>query len=100
MVERNAARTPEAVEEIKKNFREEAEAILKLMSEQSEINFNVNATVMTIRSQIDIFAFYKINFTRPYSEQVPGFQELENKGEQVSYSAQALRTWLKQTQGI
>jgi len=96
----NVKWTPEAIEEIKKSFRSEAESLVKLVSNEKEIDFGVKAQVTTIIGQIDLFAFSKINFGVVYAEQYSDFQELEKKGDQMSYTAQALRSWVQQTQKL
>lgn len=93
----NVKWTPEAIKEIKDSFRGESEYLINLVSNETEIDFSVKATVTTIISQIDLFVFFKIDFTVVFAEQFSYFQELEHKGEQVSYTSQALRTWLEQT---
>lgn len=93
----NVKWTPEAIKEIKDSFRGESERLIHLVSNETEIDLSLNASARTIISQIDLFVFSKIDFTVIYGEQFSYFQELELKGEQVSYSSQALRTWLKQT---
>lgn len=93
----NVKWTPEAIKEIKDSFRRESEHLINLVSNETEIVINVNASVRTIITQIDIFVFFKIDFTVVYAERLSYFQDLEYKGEQVSYASQALRTWLTQT---
>jgi hypothetical protein len=88
---------PEAIGEIKKNLRNESDALVKLMSDQTEIDFGVKSSSSTILSQIDLLDFFKIDFSLVYAEQVPQFQEFEHKGDQMSHTAQALRGWLQQT---
>jgi hypothetical protein len=87
--------TQEAIEEIKKNLRSDREELLNLVSNAPEIDFGVKNQTTVIMSQIDVFALFKINFNKPYAETYGEFQELEHKGEQVSYTAQALRGWLQ-----
>jgi hypothetical protein len=91
----NVKCTPEAIEEIKKNLRSDREELLDLVSNEAEIDFGVKAQTTAITSQIDVFALFKINFNKPYAETYSEFQELEHKGEQVFYTAQALRGWLQ-----
>lgn len=87
--------TPEAIEEIKKNLRSDREELLNLVSNAPEIDFGAKNQTTVIMSQIDVFALFKINFNKPYAETYSEFQELEHKGEQVSYTVQALHGWLQ-----
>lgn len=92
--------TSDAVQEIKKSFRKEAEDLLTLISNETEVDFGVKSLVTTIMSQVDQFAFFKIDFSAVYSQQIPQFQNLEFKGDQVLEPAQSLRGWLLQTHKV
>jgi len=87
--------TPKAIEEIRKNFGSDKEKLLELVSSEPEIDFGVKSQTHAIMSQIDAFVFLKIDFNTPYFETYPQLQELDHKGEEMSYTAQALQGWLQ-----
>ena len=93
----NVKWTPEALETIRKTLRMESEQLLTLTSNGRGIDFGFKGQVSSIVALVDRFAFFKIDFKAPYSQNLAAFQDLEQIGDQISYVAQALHGWLKQT---
>jgi hypothetical protein len=93
----NVKWTPEGMDGIKTSLRKEAEELLTLTSNGSEIDFGFKGQVSHISAQVDRFAYFKIDFSTPYSQNLVLFATLEQIGDQISYTAQTLHTWLKQS---
>lgn len=93
----NVKWTPEAIEAIKASFRKETEVLLTLTSNGTEVDFGFKGQISSIASSVDDFVFSRIDFNAPYSQNVPLFQNLEQIGDRISYTSQALHGWLKQT---
>jgi len=93
----NVKWTPEGIDGIKTSLRKEAEELLTLTSNGSEIDFGFKGQVSHISAQVDRFAYFKIDFRAPHSQNLVLFATLEQIGDQISYTAETLHTWLKQS---
>jgi len=93
----NVKWTPEVLDAVRETLRKESEQLLTLTSNGDEIDFGFKGQVSRIAALVDQFAFFKIDYSASYSQNLARFQDLEQIGDQISYGAQALHGWLKQT---